>query len=93
MTNPSIAITNQSVNNCKIIEDLKCEVLNDNTASSVINQKPKTMRPSKLSERLKVSIPETPSPPISNFNNNRTSAPIPTIFNIPQVKNSIIYVC
>lgn len=91
MTNPSIASVNQSVNNYKTIEDLKCKVLSDNTAtSSVINQKPKTVeqRPSslrKLSERLKVTN-ATSLVPIDNYNSGHTSTPIPSIFDIPQVK-------
>ncbi|XP_071572100.1 tudor domain-containing protein 7 [Temnothorax nylanderi] len=87
VTNPNIATVNQSVNNCKTIEELRFKVLNDNTAaSSVINQKPKTveLRPPKLSERLKV-ISATPSPPIDNYTNGRTSTPTPSIFNVPQV--------
>lgn len=96
MTNPSIAIVNQSINNCKTIEDLRYKVLNDNTAAlSVINQKPKTveLRPSKLSERLK-AISATSSPPIDNCNSNRLSISIPSIYDTAGKKNKrMIYVC
>ena len=83
MTIPNLATVNQS-DNCKTIEDVRFKVLNDNTASSVINQKPKTveMKSSKLSDRLKITPPETPLPSISN--NGYTS--IPSIFNVPQVR-------
>lgn len=87
VTNPSIEIANQSVNNFKTVENSRCKVLfNDNTAaSSVINQKPKTVeqRPPKLSERLR-AISATPSPPIESYTNNNHT-PIP-IVNISQVK-------
>lgn len=85
VTNPSLEIVNQSVNN-KTIEDLRYKVLNDNTAaSSVINQKPKTveLKSSKLSERLRVTS-ATPLPRIDN-NSGRISTPIPSIFDIPRV--------
>lgn len=94
MTNPSLEIVNQSVNNCKTIENLRCKILNDNTAaSSVINQKkPKTVdsKSSKLNERLKV-ISAMPSPPIDNYDNACTS--IPSIFDTPQVRiaNDFVY--
>ncbi|XP_011268042.1 tudor domain-containing protein 7 [Camponotus floridanus] len=87
-TNSNITILNQSVANCKTIEDLKCKVLNDKTAASpVINLKPKTveLKPSKLSERLKVSplksTPIMPSPLINSYNNGHTSLSIPSILN------------
>lgn len=88
MTNPSIATVNQSVNNYKTIEDLRCKVLNDNTTASVINQKPKTveLRSSKLSERLKITSPPILPPSINNYNNDRVSTPAPSIFHIPQVR-------
>ncbi|XP_039306153.1 tudor domain-containing protein 7 isoform X3 [Solenopsis invicta] len=72
-----------SSNNC----NLRLKVLNDNTAaSSVINQKPKTveLKTSKLSERLKVTPPVTPSIPINNYNSSGTTTPVPSILNIPQ---------
>lgn len=78
---------NQSVSNFKTIEDLRSKVLSDNTAtSSVINQKPKTVeqRPSKLSERLKVT--NITSSPIGNYN---CHTPVPSIFNIPQVRTDL----
>ncbi|XP_018318285.1 tudor domain-containing protein 7 isoform X2 [Mycetomoellerius zeteki] len=92
VTIPSLATVNQS-DNCKTI-DVRFKVLNDNTASSVINQKPKTveMKPSKLSDRLKITPPETPLPPISNYNNGYTSTPIPSIFNLPQYEKASLQV-
>lgn len=82
---------NQSVNNSKTIEDLRCKVLNDNTAS-VINQKPKPktveLKSSKLSERLKVTSPPILPPSINN-NNGRVSTPDPSIFNVPQVRATV----
>ncbi|XP_011061556.1 PREDICTED: tudor domain-containing protein 7-like isoform X1 [Acromyrmex echinatior] len=85
VTIPSLATVNQS-DNCKTIEDVRFKVLNDNTASSVINQKPKTVesKSSKLSDRLKITPPETPLPSISNYNNGYTSMSTPSIFNVPQ---------
>lgn len=93
--NPSIATLNQSVTNCKTIEDLKCKVLNDKTAAfPVINLKPKTaeLRSSKLSERLKVSppkstpiMPRTPSSLIDNCNNGHAFSSIPSIFEKSQI--------
>ncbi|KYM99296.1 PREDICTED: tudor domain-containing protein 7 isoform X2 [Cyphomyrmex costatus] len=86
VTIPSVATINQSVNNYKTVKDnIKTEVLNDNTASSVINQKPKTVeaKTSKLSDRLRITPPEIPLPPINNYNNGYTS--VPPIFDSPQV--------
>ncbi|XP_070158766.1 tudor domain-containing protein 7 [Polyergus mexicanus] len=92
--NPSIGTLNQSVINCKTIEDLKCKVLNDKTATfPVINLKPKTaeLKPSKLSERLKVSPPKsTPimlrtSSLIDNCNNGHAFSSIPSIFEKSQI--------
>lgn len=81
---------NQSVNNYKTIEDLRCKVLNDNTAF-VINKKPKPktveLKSSKLSERLKVTSP--PILPSINNNNGRVSTPDPSIFNVPQVRATV----
>lgn len=86
---------NQSVSNCKTIEDLTFKVLNDKIAvSSVINSKPKTteFRSLQPSERLKVSPINTPimsrTPPIDNYNN--ASSSIPSIFNKYQVKPRLL---
>ncbi|XP_018370811.1 PREDICTED: tudor domain-containing protein 7 [Trachymyrmex cornetzi] len=88
VTIPSLSTVNQS-DNC--IEDVRFKVLNDNTASSVINQKPKTVetKPPKLSDRLKITLPKTPLPPISNYNNGYTSMPIPSIVNVPQYEKAV----
>ncbi|XP_072742893.1 tudor domain-containing protein 7 [Anoplolepis gracilipes] len=92
--NSNVATLNQSVTNYKNIEDLKFKVLNDKTAASpVINLKPKTaeLKPTKLSERLKVSSPKstpimlsTPSPLVNSYNNGHTFS-IPSIFNKSQI--------
>lgn len=89
---------NQSVTNCKTIEDLNCKVLNDKTAAMpVINLKPKTaeLRPSKLSERLKVSppksipiMPRMPSSQIDTYNNGHALSTTPSIFDKSQVRIS-----
>lgn len=92
-TNPSIATLNQSVTNCKTIEDLKCKVLNDKTtASPVINVKPKTAELRPLSERLKIAsprsipiMPRTPLPLIDRYNNGYASSSIPSIFDKSQI--------
>lgn len=92
VTNSSISIVNQSATNCKNSKDLRLnKVLNDNTALPVINQKPKTveLKPSKLSDRLKITFPtETPLPPTNNYDNGSTPTPVPTIFDIPKVAPS-----
>lgn len=89
---------NQSVTNCKTIEDLNCKVLSDKTAAMpVINLKPKTaeLRPSKLSERLKVSppksipiMPRTLSSQIDSYNNGHAFSSTPSIFDKSQVRIS-----
>ncbi|KAL6449346.1 hypothetical protein ACFW04_000747 [Cataglyphis niger] len=94
LTDPSIATLNQSVTNCKTIEDLNCKVLNNKTAAMpVINLKPKTaeLRPSKLSERLKVSPPKIPITPrmpssqIDTYNNGHAFSSIPSSFDKSQI--------
>ncbi|XP_036140516.1 tudor domain-containing protein 7 isoform X2 [Monomorium pharaonis] len=90
VTSSIIGTINQSVNNNKTIENLRLKVLNDNiAASSVINQKPKTveLKTSKLSERLKITPPVTPLLPTNNYDSGSTT-PAPSIFDTQSVAPS-----
>ncbi|XP_020295930.1 tudor domain-containing protein 7 isoform X2 [Pseudomyrmex gracilis] len=90
MTNLNITTANQSINHNQNNENLKPKVLIDKSATVIPVQSKKTaeQKPSKLSERLKITLPNsssspvTLSPSIDNYSNNTSSIYIPPTSNV-----------
>lgn len=96
MTNLNITTANQSINNHnQNNENVKSKVLIDKSATVIPVQSKKTVeqKPSKLSERLKVTLPSSNLPPITllpsidNYDNNISSIYIPSTSNVLKVIN------